>query len=118
VNQFQQELENGGNKSLIAVGNFYRQKSAPKFLSVLKDFLEVQKKYLLYFYNNYEKIHKKQQPQIYTYEKFYLQYTRSTERYDQATDLESKAINHILQEYPKTKKLFLIRKGTAIFTID
>jgi hypothetical protein len=118
VNQFRKELESEGNHVLIAVGDFYGNRSDADFSLALQEYLSMQNKYLNYFYNNYEKIHEKQQPQTYTYEKYYLEYTRSIERYDQATDLLNKSIHPIIQQYPDAKNLFLRREGAAIFKLE
>ena len=118
IKQFRADLENGGNAALLTVGDFYQKETDGKFISALIELIAIQKKYLSYFHSNYEKIHAKQQPQIYTYEKYYLEYTRAIEKYDQETELMNKSIQPILELYPNTRSLFLIRDASAIFKIE
>jgi len=118
MNQFRKDLESEKNHALIAVGDFYGNQTDADFILALQEYLSMQNKYLNYFYNNYEKIHEKQQPQTYTYEKYYLEYTRSIEHYDQATDLLNKSIHPITHQFPDAKNLFLQREGAAIFKME
>lgn len=118
VKKFRTELGTGGDAALITAGEFYQNRTDEKFISALTDLITIQKKYLSYFHDNYEKVHAKQQPQIYTYEKYYLEYTRAIEKYDQETELMRKSFQPILQRYPDTRSLFLIRDASAIFKID
>ena len=118
IKNFRLDLEKGGDTALLMAGDFYQNRTDENFISALTGLITVQKKYLSYFHSNYEKVHAKQQPQVYTYEKYYLEYTRAIEKYDQETDLMRKSFQPILQRFPDTRSLFLIRDASAIFKID
>jgi len=110
------DLQEKGLGVLVEIGDYYSGKTNTHYLQLLKKCIAVQKKYLTYYYDKYDLIIKRQQPQIQSYEAFYLQYKRAFGEYEKANTAQINFIKTFLEKYPSTEDFFLYDKKNNFFS--
>jgi len=116
IRKYEGELRKNGRYELIETGRFFQQSESINYLSRLREYIDVSKKYLSYYYKKYNAIKNQEQPQLQSYEALYLKYKRAYANYGQARKFNNQAIERLTDKYPRTATLVIYDKKGSVFT--
>lgn len=116
VNKYKNQFNNEDAAVFWVAAEFFQQNTDRQYLAHLKTYMAALERYLDYYFDKYESVREKKQPQIQSYERLYMEYKRELTQFERINFMEKEAVRDILARYPYAGDLFLYDEGASIFS--
>ncbi len=113
--KYQAELTKENQEYLIETSNFFHQDAHKHYIHILTEYLDILRRYLTYYYKNFEAIKDKNQAKIESSEVLYIKYKRNNNIYNNADSINGDKIRHFVEKYPKAARFFPSDSKGSIF---